>query len=176
MRASLSLQVLCLSIFCNVLWSATEYSVFPRQLVFGQHFPCWSSLIIRLHKQFSSWVHSLFIILRTCVDTGYVWSDCTGKDSFDIASHGSNFCQCPTNMRWNFEADAMVGGGVAGYNRGFVRNMVYPEAGGITEALRETKLYILSLSGEEIATPSITSLLLLYPSLQNPLYVNLHDL
>jgi hypothetical protein len=70
----------------------------------------------------------------------------------------------------------MVGGGVAGYNRGFVRNMVYPEAGGITEALRETKLYILSLSGEEIATPSITSLLLLYPSLQNPLYVNLHDL
>jgi hypothetical protein len=63
-----------------------------------------------------------------------------------------------------------------GYNRGFVRNMVYPEAGGITEALRETKLYILSLSGKEIATPSITSLLPLYPSLQNPLYVNLHDL
>lgn len=65
-------------------------------------------------------------------------------------------------MRWNFEADAVenVERVVAvGYNRGFVRNMVYPEAGGITEALRETKLYILSLSGEEIATPSITSLL-----------------
>jgi hypothetical protein len=44
--------------------------------------------------------------------------------------------------------------------------MVYPEAGGIAEALRETKPYILSLSGKEIATPSITSL---FTPLQNPL-------
>lgn len=62
---------------------------------------------------------------------------------------------------------------MVGYSRGFVRNMVYPGVGGITEALRETKPYILSLSGKEIATPSITSLFA--PSLK-PTYVNLHDL
>jgi hypothetical protein len=46
----------------------------------------------------------------------------------------------------------------------FERNMVYPEAGGITEALRETKPYILSLSGKEIATSSS-----LFTPLRNPL-------
>jgi hypothetical protein len=55
-----------------------------------------------------------------------------------------------------------------------VRNIVYPEAGGVT-SFRETKPYILSLSGKEIATPSITSLLPFYPS-PKPTYVNLHDL
>jgi len=44
------------------------------------------------------------------------------------------------------------------------RNMFYPEAGGITEALLETKPYILSLSGKEIATSSS-----LFTPLRNPL-------
>jgi len=44
------------------------------------------------------------------------------------------------------------------------RNMVYPEAGGITAALLETKPYILSLSGKEIATSSS-----LFTPLRNPL-------
>ena len=47
----------------------------------------------------------------------------------------------------------------------FERSMVYPEAGGITEALLQTKPYILSLSGKEIAT-SFPSL---FTPLRNPL-------